>query len=95
MMGTVARTSRRRRIATVAGLAMAGLMMLTASGAAQAADRLWSVAVHLLYVDGTEYDIVIARGLTQKEVSQRLADCGAGHGWNRGTIVFHCYPIPE
>lgn len=62
--------------------------------AAEQASKLWSVAVHLRYANGSEYDIVMATGVPTSELSSRLADCGRAH--QQGTVVwYHCYPIPE
>jgi hypothetical protein len=61
---------------------------------AEQASKLWSVAVHLAYADGSQYDIVIASGLSTGEMSLMLADCGKSH--RQGTVVrYHCYPINE
>jgi adenylylsulfate kinase-like enzyme len=58
------------------------------------AARLWSVAVHLEYADGTAYDYVLATGVSTSEVSAILAECGRSH--RTGTVVrYHCFPIPE
>ena len=74
---------------------MAAAMVGIGSTAVSAqAEKLWSVAVYLRYADGTEYDIVIARGVPTSRMSAMLADCGRAH--RQGTVVFyHCYPIPE
>jgi hypothetical protein len=56
--------------------------------------RSWSVAVHLAYQDGSEYDYVFATGVPTREVPSYLAECGASH--RTGSVVrYHCYPIPE
>jgi hypothetical protein len=61
---------------------------------AQRDGRLWSIAVHFRYIDGFEYDYVIARGVPTREISSYLAECGASH--STGSVVwYHCYPIPE
>jgi hypothetical protein len=62
--------------------------------AGERASRLWSVAVHLEYADGSAYDYVFATGVSTQEMSSFLADCGRSH--RDGTVVrYHCYPIPE
>jgi hypothetical protein len=66
----------------------------TASVSAQPVSQSWSVAVHLAYANGDEYDIVIARGLDAFEMSSMLSDCGRSH--RQGTVVrYHCYAIAE
>ena len=61
---------------------------------ASPADKLWSIVVHLSYADGSEYDIVIARGVPDSRKAEMLADCGRSH--RQGSVVrYHCYPIPE
>ena len=79
----------------VLAVALAALvgMHSTAVSAAPAA-QLWSVAVHLEYADGSQYDIVMMRGVETSKMASMLADCGWSHVY--GTVVrFHCYPIPE
>jgi hypothetical protein len=61
---------------------------------AQQDGRSWSIAVHLAYQDGSEYDYVIARGVPTGEVSSYLSECGASH-WTGSVVRYHCYPIPE
>ena len=62
--------------------------------AAEQVSRLWSIAVHLEYADGSAYDYVFATGVSTPEMSSYLADCGRSH--RDGTVVrYHCYPIPE
>jgi hypothetical protein len=62
--------------------------------AKEAASRLWSIAVHLEYADGSAYDYVFATGVSTSELSSFLADCGRSH--RNGTVVrYHCFPIPE
>lgn len=62
--------------------------------AGEQASRLWSIAVHLEYADGSAYDYVFATGVSTREMSSFLADCGRSH--RDGTVVrYHCYPIPE
>jgi hypothetical protein len=79
----------------VLAVALAALASLPATAAGQG-DRLWSIVVHLGYEDGTEYDVVVASGVTTREVAARLAECGQGHRGGAGAVVsFHCYPVPE
>ncbi|HET9220700.1 MAG TPA: hypothetical protein VFR18_27215 [Terriglobia bacterium] len=66
----------------------------TAEFAAHPDGQSWSIAVHLAYQDGSEYDYVFATGVPTREVSSYLAECGASH--RTGSVVrYHCYPIPE
>ena len=65
-----------------------------AANAAEQASRLWSIAVHLEYADGSAYDYVFATGVSTREMPSFLADCGRSH--RDGTVVlYHCFPIPE
>jgi hypothetical protein len=74
-------------LTALAGTASAGI-------AGEAASRLWSVAVHLEYADGSAYDYVFATGVSTPEMSSFLAECGRSH--RTGTVVrYHCYPVPE
>ena len=87
---------KRRLLGAVLAVAMAVAMVGAGSTGVSAAgvEQLWSIAVHLAYADGTEYDIVIARGVTNDRKAEMLADCGRSH--RQGTVVrYHCYPIPE
>jgi hypothetical protein len=62
--------------------------------AAEPSSRLWSVVVHFEYADGTAYDYVLATGVTTREMSAYLADCGRSH--RTGSVVrYHCYPVAE
>jgi hypothetical protein len=62
--------------------------------AGEQASRLWSIAVHFEYADGTAYDYVLATGISTRDVPSFLADCGRSH--RVGTVVrYHCYPIAE
>jgi hypothetical protein len=62
--------------------------------AGEVASRLWSIAVHLEYADGSAYDYVFTTGVSTPELSSFLADCGRSH--RDGTVVrYHCFPIPE
>jgi hypothetical protein len=73
-------------------LALVGIF---STGMAAAPDaRLWSIAVHLGYADGTALEYVFAEGVPTHDVSSYLRDCGRSH--RNGTVVrYHCYPIPE
>ena len=83
----------------LSGVLAVGLTALAAvpsSGAvAEQVSRLWSIAVHLEYVDGTSYDIVVASDVETHDVSSALAECGRNHRGGAGAVVsYHCYPIP-
>jgi len=73
------------------------LALAALSGAEVAAapnSGLWSVVVHFAYIDGSEYDYVIATGIPTREVASYLAECGRSH--RTGSVVrYHCYAIPE
>ena len=79
----------------VLAVTLTALVGIPATGiAGELASRLWSIAVHLEYADGSAYDYVFATGVSTSEVSSFLADCGRSH--RDGTVVrYHCYPIPE
>ena len=87
---------KTKLLAGVLAVAMAAAMVgLGSTGvAASQTEKLWSIAVHLSYADGSEYDIVIARGVTNDRKAEMLADCGKSH-WTGSVVRFHCYPIPE
>jgi hypothetical protein len=79
-------------VLAVALAALVGMQSTIVS--AEQVSQSWSVAVHLAYANGDEYDIVIATGLSTQEMSSMLADCGKSH--RQGTVVrYHCYPIAE
>lgn len=79
--------------------ALAALLMaligISNTGIAEELDpRLWSIAIHLEYADGTAYESVFAEGVPMQEVSSFRGDCGRSH--RDGSVVwYHCYPIPE
>jgi hypothetical protein len=79
----------------VLAVALAALVgMNSTSASAAPVSPSWSVAVHLAYANGDEYDIVIARGLETSQMSSMLSDCGKSH-WTGTVVRYHCYPIPE
>jgi hypothetical protein len=86
---------KKKLLSGVLALALAAMAgIYSSSVAAQPASDTWSVAVHLEYADGSEYDIVLVRGVPASRMSSMLADCGRSH--RQGTVVrYHCYPIPE
>lgn len=74
---------------------VAALAILTGvPAAAVTADRTWSVAVHIRYVDGTVYDHAFATGVTTDELVSTLQACARAHAWG-SAVTYHCYPIPE
>ena len=86
---------KKKFLSGVLAVAMTALVGSTSTGiAAERASRLWSVAVHLEYADGSAYDYIFATGVPTREMSSYLADCGRSH--RDGTVVrYHCFPIPE
>jgi len=74
-------------LTTLAGLQGTGV-------SAEQATRLWSVAVHIEYADGSVYDHAFARGVPTSALPSILEECGRAH---RGgsAVRYHCYPIPE
>ena len=86
---------KKRFLSGVLAVTLTALVGIPLTGiAAERASRLWSIAVHLEYADGSAYDYVFATGVSTEEKSSFLADCGRSH--RNGTVVrYHCYPIPE
>ena len=87
---------KTKLLAGVLAIAMAAAMVgIGSTGvAASQVEKLWSIAVRLSYADGSEYDIVIARGVPNSRKAEMLADCGKSH-WTGSVVRYHCYPIPE
>jgi hypothetical protein len=85
---------KRNVLAGVLAVALAMAGIFSTSVAAEPASQTWSVAVHLAYADGSEYDIVIAHGVPTSRMASMLADCGRSH-WTGSVVRYHCYPIPE
>jgi hypothetical protein len=88
---------KKRFLSRVLAVALTALAGFPSSGsAAEQFSRLWSIAVHLEYVDGTSYDVVFARNVETQDVSSVLAECGRSHQGGAGAVVhYHCYPIPD
>jgi hypothetical protein len=87
---------KKKLLGGVLAVAMAAVMVGfgSASVSAEPVSKLWSVAVHLRYANGFEFDYVMATGVPTSRMSETLADCGSAH--QQGTVVwYHCYPIPE
>ena len=86
---------KKKLLSGVLAVTLMALVGIPSAGiAGERASRLWSVAVHLEYQDGSAYDYVLATGVSTQEMSSFLADCGRSH--RGGTVVrSHCYPIPE
>ena len=73
-------------------LAVAGIF--SANVAAQ--PQTFSVAVHIAYPDGFEYDGIVATGLSASEATPMVVECNQSHKWGLGSLIhFYCYPIPE
>jgi len=86
---------KKKFVSGVLAVALTALVGSASTGiAAEQASRLWSIAVHLEYADGSAYDYVFATRVSTQEMPSFLADCGRSH--RNGTVVrYHCYPIPE
>jgi hypothetical protein len=85
----------KKVLSGVLAVGLTALIGLTNAGfAAQQDSRSWSIAVHLAYQNGSEYDYVLATGVPTGDVASYLADCGASH-WTGSVVRYHCYPIPE
>jgi hypothetical protein len=81
----------------VQGVFVAALTALIGSqvtGLAAQGQQLWSIVVHFQYSDGFEFDYVLERGVTTKEMPAALAECGRSH-WTGSVVQYHCYPVPE
>ena len=61
---------------------------------AQGASRLWSIAVHIEYQNGTVYEQVFASGVPMSLMPSILEACGRSH-WTGSVVRYHCFPIPE
>lgn len=75
--------------------ALAAVIGFHATGASAEADaRLWSIAVHIEYQNGTVYEHVFASGVPTSLMTSMLGECGSSHRF--GSVVkYHCFPIPE
>jgi hypothetical protein len=50
--------------------------------------------IHFEYQDGTEFDYVLATGVSTPEMAAMMRECGASH--STGSVVrYHCFPIAE
>ena len=73
-------------------LAVAGIF--STSVAAQ--PQTFSVAVHISYPSGFEYNGIVARGLSADEKTTMIVECNQSHKWGLGSLIhFLCYAIPE
>jgi hypothetical protein len=82
-------------VAGVFAAALATGLGFTAPGTAAAAvSRLWSVAVHIEYQDGSVYEHVFVSGVPTAELPSYLAACGQSHAGGEAVRI-HCFPIPE
>ncbi|HKW00292.1 MAG TPA: hypothetical protein VJN96_10735 [Vicinamibacterales bacterium] len=83
-------------IAGVLAVALAVAGAFSTTVAAQPGDKTFSVAVHIAYPDGFEYDGIVARGLPVSQAVPMVVECNQSHKWGDGSAVhFHCYVIPE
>ena len=81
-------------IAGVLAVVLAVAGVFSTSVAAQ--PQTFSVAVHISYPDGFEYDGIVARGLSAPDTVPMIVECNQWHKWGYGSeIKFHCYVIPE
>ena len=75
--------------------ALTALVGFQAMGvSAEAASRLWSIAVHIEYQDGSVYEHAFATGVPTEIMPSILAECGKSH-WTGSAVRYHCFPIPE
>ena len=79
----------------VLAAALTALVGFHATGvSAEAASRLWSIAVHIEYQDGSVYEHAFATGVPTDIMPSILAECGRSH-WTGSVVRYHCFPIPE
>lgn len=96
----MSRLTRSTSIKTVLKQALLAVGMaalptgLQGVGAAAATQQLWSIVVHLRYVDGFEFDYVLERGVAASNLGAALAECGRSHQTS-GVVTYHCYPVAE
>jgi len=84
-----------KQLSVALALGLTSLIGLpTPESVAHQDDRSWSIAVHLAYKDGSEYDYVFATNVPTRKMPSYLAECGASH-WTGSVVRYHCYPIPE
>ena len=74
--------------------ALTALVGFQVTGLAAQGQELWSIVIHFQYPDGFEFDYVLERGVSTKDLPAALADCGRSH-WIGSVVQYHCYPVPE
>jgi len=80
----------------VLAIAVAAMVGISTNVSAQPVAQTFSVAVHIAYPSGFEYDGVFATGVPSSDLPTYLVACNQSHKWGVGSeIHFHCYPIPE
>ena len=85
----------KKLLSGVLAVTLTALMGIHATRVSAApASRLWSIAVHIEYVDGFIYDNVFASGVPTSELPAILAACNSSHR-SGSAVRFHCYPIAE
>ena len=73
----------------------AGMGFHSTSVSAAAPSDTWSIVAHFQYDSGFEFDYVVERGVSTRDMPSFLAECGASH-WIGGDVVrYYCYPTPE
>jgi len=83
--------------AVTKGIFVAGLTALIgfqATGLAAQGQRLFSIVAHFQYEDGFEFDYVVQRGVSGRELGAALGECGASH-WTKQVVKYHCYAAAE
>jgi hypothetical protein len=73
---------------------LASIAVHATAGSAEAAARLWSIAVHIQYQDGSVYEHAFATGVPTEDMPSILAECGRSH-WTGSAVRYHCFAIPE
>ena len=79
------------------GAFAAGLIALLGvqgTGVAAQAEALYSIVIHFQYPDGFEFDYVLARGVSSRDLGAALAECGRSHR-NGSFVQYHCSAVPE
>jgi hypothetical protein len=89
------KAARKALVRALAAVTLAALVAFHVTEASAQGDaRLWSVVIHFEYQDGTEYDYVLATGVSTSDMAAMMRECGASH--STGSVVrYHCFAIPE
>jgi len=90
-------TTLKARKVLMLGVFVTALTALIGFGGTEVAAQgrgLWSIVIHFQYHDGFEFDYVLQRGVSAKDLGAALAECGRSH-WTGSVVQYHCYPVAE